>query len=129
MSKIIYHIDVNSAFLSFEAAYRVKILGQKLDLRDIPSVVADNKENRHGIILAKSIPTKRYGILTGEPINQAMTKCPDLVVVSANYSLYVEASRHFVSILKEYSPAVDQYSIDECWVEMSGIKDIDKIPV
>jgi len=118
--RIIFHVDANSAFLSWSAAYRVKVLGETTDLRDIPSVVAGDKESRHGIILAKSGPAKRYGIQTGEPLFQALEKCPNLVVVKPDYTLYVEASRHFVDMLRQFSPCVEQYSIDEAWVDMSG---------
>ena len=118
--RVIFHVDANSAFLSWSAAYRVNVLGETVDLRDIPSVVAGDKESRHSIILAKSTPAKKFGIHTGEPLFQALEKCPDLVVVQPDYGLYVEASRHFVAMLKEFSPAVEQYSIDEAWVDMTG---------
>lgn len=118
--RIIFHVDANSAFLSWTAAYRVKVLGETQDLRDIPSVVAGDKASRHSIILAKSTPAKKYGIRTGEPLFQAQEKCPDLVVVPPDYSLYVEASRHFVEMLRQFSPNVEQYSIDEAWVDMTG---------
>ena len=68
--RVIFHIDVNSAFLSFEAVYRLQ-QGQTLDLREIPSAVGGSQTTRHGIILAKSIPTKKYGIKTGETIWEA----------------------------------------------------------
>lgn len=118
--RIIFHVDANSAFLSWTAAYRVKVLGETQDLRQIPSVVAGDKASRHSIILAKSAPAKKYGIQTGEPLFQALEKCPDLVVVPPDYPLYVEASRHFVEMLKQFSPKVEQYSIDEAWVDMTG---------
>ena len=118
--RIIFHVDANSAFLSWTAAYRVKVLGEALDLRDVPSVVAGDKASRHSIILAKSTPAKKFGIQTGEPLFQALEKCPDLVVVPPDYSLYVEASRHFVEMLRQFSPKVEQYSIDEAWVDMTG---------
>jgi len=118
--RIIFHIDANSAFLSWSAAYRLKVLGEKIDLREIPSVVAGEKASRHGIVLAKSGPAKKYGIQTGEPLFQALEKCPDLVVIPPDYELYVEASRHFVEMLRQFSPKVEQYSIDEAWVDMSG---------
>ena len=118
--RIIFHVDVNSAFLSWTAAYRVKVLGEKTDLRQIPSVVAGDKASRHSIILAKSIPAKKYGIQTGEPLFQAQEKCPTLTVVAPDYPMYVEASRHFVALLKQFSPLVEQYSIDEAWVDMTG---------
>lgn len=118
--RVIFHVDANSAFLSWSAAYRVKVLGEETDLRDVPSVVAGDKDSRHSIILAKSIPTKKYGIQTGEPLFQAMEKCPELVVIPPDYGLYVQASRHFVDMLRQFSPAVEQYSIDEAWVDMTG---------
>ena len=118
--RVIFHVDANSAFLSWSAAYRVKVLGETSDLRDVPSVVAGEKASRHGIILARSTPAKKYGVKTGEPLFQALQKCPDLVVIPPDYELYVEASRHFVRILRQFSPNVEQYSIDEAWVDMSG---------
>ena len=118
--RVIFHVDVNSAFLSWSAAYRVKVLGESQDLREIPSVVAGDRESRHSIILAKSTPAKKYGIQTGEPLFQALEKCPNLAVVEPDYELYVQASRHFVSLLRQFSPVVEQYSIDEAWVDMTG---------
>ena len=118
--RIIFHVDANSAFLSWTAAYKIKVLGETVDLREIPSVVAGDKASRHSIILAKSAPAKKYGIQTGEPLFQALEKCPDLVVVPPDYGLYVEASRHFVQMLRSFSPVVEQYSIDEAWVDMTG---------
>ena len=118
--KVIFHVDANSAFLSWTAAYRVKVLGESEDLREVPSVVAGDKASRHSIILAKSTPAKKYGIQTGEPLFQALEKCPDLRIVPPDYSLYVEASRHFVEMLRQFSPCVEQYSIDEAWVDMTG---------
>ena len=118
--RVIFHVDANSAFLSWTAAYKVKVLGEAQDIREVPSVVAGDKESRHSIILAKSTPAKKYGIKTGEPLFQALEKCPDLVVVQPDYPLYVEASRHFVEMLRQFSPAVEQYSIDEAWVDMTG---------
>ena len=118
--RVIFHVDANSAFLSWSAAYRIKVLGEKEDLRDVPSVVAGDKESRHSIILAKSTPAKKYGIHTGEPLFQALKKCPELKVIPPDYGLYVEASRHFVNMLRQFSPKVEQYSIDEAWVDMTG---------
>ena len=122
--RVIFHVDANSAFLSWSAAYRVKVLGETTDLREVPSVVAGNTESRHGIILAKSTPAKKYGIRTGEPLFQALEKCPHLQIVPPDYSLYVQASRSFVTLLKQFSPKVEQYSIDEAWVDMTGTERI-----
>ena len=118
--RVIFHVDANSAFLSWTAVYRLKVLGETEDLREVPSVVAGDKESRHSIILAKSTPAKKYGIQTGEPLFLALEKCPDLRIVPPDYPLYVEASRHFVAMLRQFSPCVEQYSIDEAWVDMTG---------
>ncbi len=117
---VIFHVDANSAFLSWSAVYRLKVLGETVDLREVPSVVAGNKEKRQGVILAKSGPAKKFGVQTGEPLFQALEKCPELVVIAPDYPMYVEASRHFVELLRQFSPAVEQYSIDEAWVDMTG---------
>jgi len=122
--RIVFHVDANSAFLSWTAAYQVKVLGESRDIREIPSVVAGDKASRHSIILAKSTPAKKFGIRTGEPLFQALEKCPDLVIVPPDYALYVEASRHFVEMLRQFSPLVEQYSIDEAWVDMTGTERI-----
>lgn len=122
--RVIFHVDANSAFLSWTAAYRLRVLGETTDLREIPSVVAGDKDSRHGIILAKSTPAKKYGIQTGEPLFQALEKCPGLAVFQPDYALYVEASRHFVEMLRQFSPQVEQYSIDEAWVDMTGTERI-----
>jgi len=118
--RIIFHVDANSAFLSWSAAHKVLVLHEETDLREVPSVVAGDKASRHSIILAKSTPAKKYGIQTGEPLFQALEKCPDLVVIPPDYSLYVQASRSFVQMLRQFSPIVEQYSIDEAWVDMTG---------
>ncbi len=118
--RIVFHVDANSAFLSWTAAYRLKVLGETVDLREIPSVIAGDKASRHSIILARSTPAKKCGIQTGEPLFQALEKCPDLVVAPPDYGLYVETSRHFVEVLRTFSPLVEQYSIDEAWVDMTG---------
>lgn len=118
--RIIFHIDVNSAFLSWEASYRLNHLGGKLDLRTIPSAVGGDVEKRHGIILAKSIPTKKFHVLTGEPVTSALQKCPELYLVPPNYALYEQCSNAMMEILREYSPDIEIYSIDEAFVDMSG---------
>lgn len=118
--RTVFHIDVNSAFLSWEAVYQLNIKHEKIDIREIPSAVGGNVEKRHGIILAKSIPAKKYNIKTGESIFEAKKKCPDLHIVSPQYDLYDSCSKAFIEILHEYSPCIEQYSIDEAWMDMTG---------
>lgn len=132
MERIIFHIDVNSAFLSWEACYRLHYLGGTLDLRTIPSAVGGDQSKRHGIILTKSIPAKKYHIKTGEPIVDARRKCPELVIVPPNYTLYSHASRAMIEILQEYTDTIEKYSIDEAFLDMTNaladrIRDFDAI--
>ncbi|MBO5386700.1 MAG: DNA polymerase IV [Lachnospiraceae bacterium] len=118
MDRLIFHVDVNSAFLSWEAARRVR-LGEP-DLRLIPSCVGGNPERRTSIVTAKSIPAKAYGINTGEPISMALRKCPNLVVVESDFRLYQECSKAFKDICRKYAPVVEEFSIDECFLDMTG---------
>jgi DNA polymerase-4 len=122
MEKIFFHIDVNSAFLSWEAAYRLHALGETIDLREIPAVVGGDRENRHGIVLAKSGAAKACKIQTGEALGAALLKCPNLVIVPPDYEMYVRASKAMMEILQRFSPKVEQYSIDEAFIDMSGSK-------
>lgn len=115
-NRVIFHIDVNSAYLSWEATYRLQH-GEKIDLRDIPSIVGGDQEKRHGIVLAKSIPAKKFNIITGESVHSALQKCPDLVNVPPNYERYIKASDAMIDILNEYSPNVQRYSIDEAFLD------------
>lgn len=129
MERVIFHVDVNSAFLSWSAAYRLCVLGETLDLREIPSAVAGDRETRQGVILAKSQPAKKCGVQTGEPIYRALQKCPNLKLVPPDYGMYVEASRHFTALLRQVAPVVEQYSIDEAWADMSGTEGLYGSPV
>lgn len=118
--KVVFHIDVNSAFLSWEAVHRLRHRGARVDLRQIPSAVGGDMAMRHGIILAKSLPAKKYGVRTGESIPEALRKCPGLVIVPPNYELYEKTSKAFMELLKEYTPVVEQYSVDEAFADMTG---------
>ncbi len=120
--KVIFHIDVNSAYLSWEAVYRLQHVGGHVDLREQVCAVGGDAAMRHGIILAKSLPAKRFGIHTGESILEARQKCPQLMIVPPNYGLYEQSSAAFMNILKEYSPEVEQYSIDEAFMDMTGTR-------
>lgn len=125
---IYYHVDVNSAFLSWSAV-KEKLNGSVVDYRDIPSVVGGDQEKRHGIVLAKSTPAKKYKIQTGEPLTDALRKCPDLAILQPDYDLYVGCSRALIQILSDVSPDIEQYSIDEAWVNMTGMEGLYGSPV
>lgn len=120
MSKIIFHIDVNSAYLSWEAVYRLQH-GDTLDLRTIPSAVGGDPVKRHGIILAKSHAAKPYKIQTGESLMAAFQKCPHLTVVPPHYDLYLRSSNALMELISEYSSQIQRYSIDECFVDFTDM--------
>ncbi|WP_270443951.1 DNA polymerase Y family protein [Blautia intestinalis] len=118
MNRLIFHIDVNSAFLSWESVRRVK---QGLpDLRNVPACIGGDPRKRTGIVVAKSIPAKKYGIQTGEPVAMALRKCPDLVIVKSDFELYIKCSRAFKEICASYAPVMESFSIDEVFLDMTG---------
>lgn len=119
MERIIFHIDVNNAFLSWTA---VKLLknGYKIDIRTIPSVIGGDEQKRHGIVLAKSPIAKKFGIVTAETLYQARKKCPNVKVYPPDYHYYKEMSDKMFEYISTYSPDVEKFSIDECFVDMSG---------
>ncbi|MFV0528157.1 MAG: DNA polymerase IV [Lachnospiraceae bacterium] len=118
MEKVIFHIDVNSAFLSWDAVERLQD-GEAQDLREIPSAVGGDRSKRRGVILAKSGPAKKYKVRTGEPIVDALRKCPDLVIVPPRHDLYRSYSRRFLNILTDYASEIEKYSIDEAYMDVT----------
>lgn len=127
MERLIFHVDVNSAFLAWEAAKRVAEGGE--DLRLIPSCIGGDPTRRSSIVTAKSIPAKKLGIKTGEPVAMALRKCPDLVIAEPDFHLYERNSAAFMDICREYTPALEKFSIDECFMDMSGTGYMYKDPV
>lgn len=127
MERIVFHVDVNSAFLSWEAARRVR--EGKPDLRQAPAIIGGDPEKRTGVVLAKSIPAKRYGIQTGEPVAMALRKCPHLEIAPPDFALYHACSAAFMEICRDFSPVVEKYSIDECFLDMTGMHLIYPDPV
>lgn len=119
--RIIFHVDVNSAFLSWEALERLK-KGSRTDLRTVPSIVAGDPAKRHGVVLAKSIPAKKYGIVTGEPVVKAIKKCPELIIVQPSYDAYARYSRAMTGLLYTFSPDIEKFSIDECFMDVTGLR-------
>lgn len=120
MSRIIFHIDVNSAFLSWTAVEKQK-QGDPLDLRSIPAIIGGDSEKRHGIVLAKSLSAQKLGIQTGEPIAQALRKCPTLVIESPDFPTYRKYSQKMMEFLHTITPDIQQVSIDECYLDYTPI--------
>lgn len=117
MKRVIFHIDVNSAFLSWSA---VKLLTEGgPDIRLVPSAVSGDPSDRRSIITAASIPAKKLGIKTAIPVSMALRKCPNLVIVHSDWEWYRHCSTSFIDICRLYSPVLQQFSIDECFIDMT----------
>lgn len=119
MERQILHIDVNNAFLSWTAIEMLKS-GEKIDIRDIPSIIGGDEERRAGIVLAKSMSAKKYGIKTAETIYSAKKKCQNLKVYApSEYRVYKEYSNKLYNMLLEYTDKIERFSIDECFMDMT----------
>ena len=123
MDRIVFHIDVNNAFLSWTA---VDLLnkGYKYDIRNSYAVVGGDETKRRGVVLAKSTPAKKLGVVTGETLYSARKKCPVLKSYPGNYLFYEEMSKKMVELVSNYTNEVEVSSIDECCMEYTGIKHI-----
>lgn len=117
--RIIFHIDVNNAFLSWTAVLLLK-QGYKQDIRKIPSVIGGDITARRGIVLAKSPIAKKYGIVTAETLYQAKQKCRAIQIFPPNYNWYNQMSQSLFKYLSQYSPLLEKFSIDECFLDMTG---------
>ena len=120
MTPIIFHIDVNSAYLSWTAVEQLKN-GAKVDLREIPAIIGGDQKSRHGVVLAKSPAAKRYGIRTGEPVANAFRKCPNLVMYPPDHKMYREKSRMLMEYLRTFTKEIEQVSVDECYMDFTPI--------
>ena len=121
MKKIIMHIDVNNAFLSWTAVLYLR-QGMKIDIRKTYAVIGGDEKARHGIVLAKSNPAKKRGVVTAETLYQAKKKCPNLKVYPPNYNFYKKMSDSMLNLICKYSPDIEQMSIDECFLDYTPVK-------
>ncbi|MCH5274425.1 MAG: DNA polymerase IV [Lachnospiraceae bacterium] len=128
MEPIIFHIDVNSAYLSWTALERLS-QGDPVDLRLIPSIIGGDMERRHGVVLAKSLSAKSFGIVTGEPVVNALKKCPQLVMASPDHSLYTRRSKALMNFLSDICPDIEQASIDECYMDFTSVAHLYSSPI
>lgn len=117
--RIVFHIDVNNAFLSWTAVLLLR-KGYKQDIRKISSIICGDEKERRGIVLAKSPVAKKFGITTAETIYSAKKKCPSLQMFPPNYEWYSKNSKALFQYLSQYSPHLEQFSIDECFMELTG---------
>ena len=118
MERQILHVDVNNAFLSWTAIERLN-LGEELDIRTIPSIIGGDEKARHGVVLAKSMKAKAFGIRTGETIYQARRRCPNVLVFQGNFDNYKKHSNELYNLLLEYTDKIERFSIDECFMDLT----------
>lgn len=117
--RIILHIDVNNAFLSWSAIDLLK-KGYKHDIRNRYAIIGGDESQRKGIVLAKSNPCKEKGVTTAETIYNARKKCPYLEIFPPNYKLYQEYSNKMYNYLLNYTDIIERYSIDECFLDYTN---------
>lgn len=125
MDRIIMHIDVNNAFLSWTATDLLE-KGYKLDIRTIESIIAKDSTKRTSLVLAKSPLAKKKGIKTAETIYEAKRKCPNLKIYKPNYQMYQEKSSKLFKLIKTYTPDIEIASIDECYIDYTKVKNLYK---
>ena len=121
MERIIFHIDVNNAFLSWSACDMLK-KGANLDIREIASIIGGDEKQRKGIVLAKSEVAKKFGIKTAETIYQAKQKCNNLKIFPPDFRIYSYYSNAMYDILCDYSDKIERYSIDECFLDYTSMQ-------
>ena len=119
MERLILYIDVNNAFLSWTAVERLN-KGEEVDIRKIPAVIGGDEAKRSGVVLAKSELAKEFGIKTGETLYMARKKCPNIQVFENNFEIYRKYSSSMIKILKRYTDKIEQMSIDECAIDLTG---------
>ena len=120
MASIIFHIDVNSAFLSWTAVEQLKN-GAEVDIRQVPAIIGGDQKSRHGVVLAKSLSAKKYGIHTGEPVANAFRKCPNLIMEPPNHRMYRAKSAELMEYLRTYTTEIEQVSVDECYMDFTEL--------
>lgn len=128
MERIIMHIDVNNAFLSWTALYLLKN-GSKYDIRNSYAVIGGDEQTRSGIVLAKSTPAKRLGVVTGETLYSARKKCRVLRTYPPNFKFYQEMSNKLFNLISKYSPDIEVASVDECYLDYTKIKNMQGDPL
>lgn len=113
MERVILHSDMNNCYASIEAKLNPKLKG-------LPIAVCGSREDRHGIVLAKSEEAKKHGVKTGDVIWQAQIKCKDLLVLPPHYEEYLKHSRMARKIYYDYTNQIEPFGLDECWLDVSG---------
>ena len=122
MQKVIFLIDMNAFFISCEMTRNDSLVG-------IPAAVAGDPKKRSGIILAANYEARSYGIKTTMVLHEALKLCPKLILVQPDHRFYEQKSQEVMDLLSNYTPILEQNSIDEAWLDMTGSEGLFGKPV
>ncbi|QIK70894.1 DNA polymerase IV [Erysipelothrix sp. HDW6C] len=111
-NRIIFHIDINHCFAQIEEMMNP-------ELRKGPMCVGGDEKKRSGIVLARNLKAREFGIVTAETLRDAFQKCPALRVVPPQYDKYVYYTSLVKDIYREYTDKVESYGLDEAWLDIT----------
>nr|WP_312579896.1 DNA polymerase IV [Sedimentibacter sp.] len=113
MKRVIFLVDMNAFFISCENARHPEIIGK-------PAAVAGDPKNRSGIILTANYEARKFGIRTTMVLHEALKLCPGLITIPPDHNFYEQKSKEVMKIFSSYTPIIEQNSIDEAWLDMTG---------
>lgn len=113
MERIVVHSDLNNFYASVERKLNPALQG-------LPVAVCGSREERRGIVLAKSEEAKKFGVKTGDTVWQAQKKCRDIAIVPPHFQEYMNYSRKVRAIYARYTDLIESYGIDECWLDLTA---------
>ncbi|NLJ57433.1 MAG: DNA polymerase IV [Tissierellia bacterium] len=122
MRRVIFLVDMNAFYISCEATRHPEIMGK-------PAAVAGDPVNRTGIILTSNYQARNFGVKTAMTLREAFKLCPDLIIIPPDHKFYEKKSKEVMEILSSYTPLVEQNSIDEAWLDMTGCEGLFGQPI
>ncbi len=122
MQRVVFLVDMNAFFISCEMTRRPELAGK-------PAAVSGDPQKRTGIILAANYEARKYGVKTAMVLHQALKLCPDMLLVPPDHYFYEQKSRQVMDLLSNYTPCIEQNSIDEAWLDMTGTEGLFGKPV
>ena len=113
MQRVLFLVDMNAFFISCEMTRRPELLGH-------PAAVAGDPKKRAGIILAANYEARAKGVKTAMVVHEALRLCPAMILVPPDHHFYEQKSEEVMALLSAYTPLIEQNSIDEAWLDMTG---------
>ena len=122
MQRVVFLVDMNAFFISCEMTRNDSLVG-------VPAAVAGDPKRRSGIILAANYEARSYGVKTTMVLHQALKLCPKLILVPPDHHFYQQKSEEVMALLSNYTPVLEQNSIDEAWLDMTGTEGLFGTPL